>query len=879
IGAPFADPNGVASAGSSYVVFGTSAGFADVLELSSLDGGNGFRINGENPNDLSGRMVSSAGDVNGDGIDDLIISAFGADPNGVLLAGSSYVVFGTSDGFADVLELSSLDGGNGFRINGENTNDRSSYSVSSAGDVNGDGVDDILISAPTAEANGNTFAGASYVVFGQAGGFADVLELSSLDGGNGFRVDGESADDRSGDSVSSAGDVNGDGFDDVIIGVRFADPNGQDQAGASYVVFGKSGGFADALDLSSLDGGNGFRINGETAGSASGYSVSSAGDVNGDGFDDVLIGAPAAEANGNTLAGASYVVFGQSGGFADALDLSSLGGSNGFRINGETADDESGTSVSAGDINGDGFSDIIIGALYADPNGTKSGASYVIYGRAPTTSVVRDGAAGDQTIRGGAFGDTLRGMGGDDWLYGADGDDELEGGTGADKLDGGTGDDRLDGSSGIDVLKGGLGNDTYVVDAWDTVTEKAGEGTDTVQADFSFTLGSHVENLRLTGTDSLTGTGNALANRIDGNSGHNTILGHAGDDDLRGADGDDRLDGGSGADTMRGGVGNDRYMVDDTGDRVIEGSDQGTDTVKASVSFALGSDVEHLTLTGTDDLDGTGNRSGNEIDGNSGANRLRGKGGDNVLDGRGGNDMLKGGSGLDQLIGGGGDDVLAGRKGADTLDGGRGGDTLRGGGGDDALSGESGQDELTGGGGDDVLSGGRGGDVLLGRSGQDSLTGGDGGDILRAGSGDDTLYGGKGDDEMRGGQGDDRLIGQGGDDVLNGGRGKDILSGGRGRDLFDFNRKDHSGTTDKSIDDIKDFSRTQKDKIDLRDLVKGKLDFAGDSPFLLGNKKQLRLEDTGDGIRVEIDFDGDRSIDFAIDIEGVGRLGKSDFLL
>ena len=126
--------------------------------------------------------------------------------------------------------------------------------------------------------------------------FAATLELSSLDGTNGFQINGEAADDRSGFSVASAGDINGDGFDDLIVGATRADPNGSD-SGASYVVFGKASGFAANLNLSSLNGSNGFQINGEAVGDVSGISVASAGDVNGDGFADLIVGAPGADAN------------------------------------------------------------------------------------------------------------------------------------------------------------------------------------------------------------------------------------------------------------------------------------------------------------------------------------------------------------------------------------------------------------------------------------------------------------------------------------------------------------------------------------------------------------------------------------------------------
>ncbi|MBE8967629.1 FG-GAP repeat protein [Nostocales cyanobacterium LEGE 12452] len=375
IGASKADPNGQRDAGSSYVVFGSNSVFGASFNLSSLNGSNGFAINGIDADDNSGSSVSSAGDINGDGFDDLIIGA-----------GNRYVVFGSNSGFGASFNLSSLNGSNGFVIN---TDISTSSSVSSAGDINGDGFDDLIIGAKSASPNGQERTGSSYVVFGSNSGFGASFNLSSLNGSNGFAINGIDADDNSGSSVSSAGDINGDGFDDLIIGAPGASPNSQNRAGESYVVFGSNSGFGASFNLSSLNGSNGFVINGIGADDGSGVSVSSAGDINGDGFDDLIIGTNSIDYGSQFQAGRSYVIFGRSSGFGAGFNLSSLDGSEGFAINGINSGDRSGSSVSsAGDINDDGFDDLIIGAYRASPNGQISaGESYVVFGFASPTPI------------------------------------------------------------------------------------------------------------------------------------------------------------------------------------------------------------------------------------------------------------------------------------------------------------------------------------------------------------------------------------------------------------------------------------------------------------------------------------------------------------
>ncbi len=359
-----------------------SAGpFGAAIELSSLNGTNGFVINGISIEDRCGRSVSCAGDINGDGVDDLIIGAHYANPLPVFNIGASYVVFGGAGiGSAGALELSTLDGTNGFVCSGINGSDLSGFSVSSAGDVNDDGLDDLLIGATGA----NGTRGECYVVFGAPGvGAGGFLELSSLDGANGFAINGIDVYDRAGWSISEGGDINGDGVDDLIFGARHILPSGHQAPSEVYVVFGATDvGAGGNLPLASLDGDNGFAVKIVGSNLSNEFIVSSAGDINADGLNDLVIGEKRFSMGGQTAIGRSYVVFGSSDTVAGGVfDLASLDGTNGFLSDGIDAFDRSGVDVdSAGDVNGDGVSDIIIGAFGDGTNGVLAGASYVVFG-------------------------------------------------------------------------------------------------------------------------------------------------------------------------------------------------------------------------------------------------------------------------------------------------------------------------------------------------------------------------------------------------------------------------------------------------------------------------------------------------------------------
>ena len=297
----------------------------------------------------------------------------------------------------------------------------------------------------------------------------------------------------------------------------------------------------------------------------------------------------------------------------------------------------------------------------------------------------------------------------------------LLGNEGKNTLTGDKGNDTLKGGQGADTLIGGVGNDIYFVDNFgDLVVDKAGEGKDTVFTSVSLGLAEEqeIETLILSSASAINATGNSKANAItmtgvgdaiiNGNDGNDTLtggsggdglaggigndvvnggagldqlIGDVGNDKLNGGDGNDTLEGGVGTDLMAGGKGDDVYLVLDAGDKVTELANQGQDQVQSLISYALGTNVEALTLVGG--TKGTGNTLNNDIIGNI----L-----DNTLDGAGGNDFLDGGDGNDSLLGGVGGDGLQGGSGNDTLRGGAGDDFITGGFGNDVIFGEAGKD-------------------------------------------------------------------------------------------------------------------------------------------------------------------------------------------
>jgi Ca2+-binding RTX toxin-like protein len=399
-------------------------------------------------------------------------------------------------------------------------------------------------------------------------------------------------------------------------------------------------------------------------------------------------------------------------------------------------------------------------------------------GRTGTVTDIVNLGKGDDVAYGGSGVETLVGGTGRDSLFGHGGDDSLVGGIGQDYLDGG---------AGIDQMAGGTDDDIYVVDDLiDVVVEAIDEGTDLIRASISYALGTNLENLWLTGSANLNGTGNALANRITGNAGSNL------------------LDGGIGADNLAGGAGNDIYVVDDRNDVVTEAADEGTDAVRASVSHTLGANVENLLLTGADDIDGTGNDLANSIVGNGGSNHL---------DGGAGADVLAGGEGSDTYTVDHDGDLVTEQagEGTDTVSasvayalGAHVENLVLTGSGNISGIGNERANEITGNAGSNLLDGGAGADRLAGGLGNDTYIVDDASDIVTEGLDEGTdavrasisyaladnvenlVLTGAGDSNGTGNNLANIIAGNGGSNRLEGGGGDDQFDGGAGQDTALF---------------------------------------------------------------------------------------------
>ncbi len=281
-------------------------------------------------------------------------------------------ILASSVSFQNLFDLTTLNGTNGFVVEGLNATDQLGGSVSTAGDINGDGFADLVLGACYASPGEHRGAGTAYVLFGKNSTWSPQFNLTTLNGSNGFAIEGLNADDHLGCSVSTAGDVNGDGFADLILGANYASPGERSRAGIVYVLFGKNSAWSSRFDLATLNGSNGFAVEGVNAGDDLGWDVNTAGDVNGDGKADLVLGADVASPGGRTNAGTVYVLFGKHSGWSPQFNLTTLNGSNGFVVEGIKEQDFLGSVSTAGDVNGDDFADLLLGASAASPGGRTS---------------------------------------------------------------------------------------------------------------------------------------------------------------------------------------------------------------------------------------------------------------------------------------------------------------------------------------------------------------------------------------------------------------------------------------------------------------------------------------------------------------------------
>ena len=633
---------------------------------------------GESLFSLGGTETDFAGDLNGDGFDDIFISR----PDG------HEILLGNAEG--DTTRTVRVDGASGF---GAFTFGRA---VAGGQDLNGDGLDDFaaLIRREPAVR----------VVHGRS----ELAEVDLNGSADGFRLALPGAPTN----VEMLADFDGDGASDLLVSWR---------QGAAVLL--DTAGLSGSLALSDLEEGSYLLIDLPGLNDV----ARAAGDLNDDGRDDINFSHR--NPDGTVDVG---VLFGGAE-QPHRIGLGALDGANGFVITGATA------GQSIGDVSGDGVDDLML----RTSSGTETQMS-VLFGRPAAGAVLveeapaglpgtDDGTANIQ--RGTAADDTLFGAATDDFMAGRRGDDRLFGGDGNDTLRGNAANDTLEGGQGADVLNGGDGQDTASYASAGSSVFVRLMTSDGLEGD---ALGDEVRFIEhLDGSafaDRLYG--NDVANRLHGDAGNDRLQGHGGNDTLIGAAGDDTLVGGGGADVALGG----------DGDDAIRG------------------------MAGHDDL--------------------RGGDGNDHMDGGGGNDTLLGGAGGDRLYGQDGDDELNGEDGDDMLM-----DT----GGNDVLSGGAGRDILLAGDGQDTLSGGDGDDQLRGEAGQDRLSGNDGDDELRGDTGEDALFGGRGADFLHGGEGAD---------TLSGGEGADTLTGGAGADLFLIQ-------TGSLTDTITDFNQTEGDRIDL----------------------------------------------------------------
>ncbi len=663
-----------------------------LLDLQNINGNNGLIIPGKIQDDRLGTEVYSAGDINGDGIEDLIVTATNAgtvnnDPDSYSYSnrqGRAYVIFGSQNGYDTTFNLDNLNGNNGFRLTGIEENHQLGNAIS-AGDLNGDGIDDLVVGANNAGDAITNFGftysnnkGEVYVIFGQQNSFPADFNLQSLKGNNGFRLRGIDAQDLFGTAIASAGDVNGDGINDLAISAAGAGKlvtNGanftaSDRRGEVFVVFGKKGGLNSSINLALLNGSNGFIIEGQDPNDSLGGALSNAGDINGDGIDDLIIGSPNAGkalnspfANGNSdQRGEVQVIFGSRNGFNGRFNIGNRpNGVKGFTISGIGIEDNLGSAVSnAGDLNGDGIDDLILGAANASVDGkyTQEGQVYVVFGRQDSF-----GNQFDLNSLNGNNGFSIAGINPGDSLGNAVTVGDFNG-------------------DGIDDLFMGANTagETYII-----FGKQDGFTPQVDLANLNPNAGTKIVGVS---SDDLLGSALSSGGDIN-NDGADDLIVSAPNVDLRG-----------------------------------EYTREGT----AYVVFGSRKDNPPTTI---------GTAFPDSLVGGSGNDTISGKSGADTISGNNGNDLLNGDSERDSLFGG---------QGSDTLNGGNNGDTLFGGNNNDLLNGDNNQDRLFGELGNDTLFGGTDNDQLHGGQGNDTLNGTQPNNFEVQFGEQDTLIGGAGRD-------------------------------------------------------------------------------------------------------------------------------------
>ncbi|WP_197454368.1 Ig-like domain-containing protein [Stieleria varia] len=417
-------------------------------------------IYGADLNDRFGASIAGGGDVNGDGLADLLVGAFAAygATNSENAAGDAYIIYGSTTAPPQI-DVGTL-GTAGVALYGGRTFDQAGVSVTNAGDVDGDGYADVLIGVPGADGPGDAKldAGAGYLVFGGPT-LPPSLSLDSL-GTAGVVIHGVDSGDRLGDVLSGAGDVNGDGLDDILVAATNAsgETNTDNATGEAFLIYGQMA-WPASIDLATPLA-NGFVIYGANANDFSG-KVQGGGDINGDGLDDILISSPGGDPLGGTRnnAGEAHVLFGRRD-FPSQIRLDDLDGFGDLTLTflGADAMDGLGEAIAmGGDVNGDGYDDVLLGAPAARSVGNGrafAGETYLIYGRDFIGGVTRQGTPAGDTITGSFMDEIIVAGGGDDRVISRSGTDSIRGGQGDDTIQitpGGF--ERVVGGTGVDTLE------------------------------------------------------------------------------------------------------------------------------------------------------------------------------------------------------------------------------------------------------------------------------------------------------------------------------------------------------------------------------------------------------------------------------------------